>query len=114
MKIEVRSDGVGVAEGRFFDDICGMVEAISLHGGNLLEVVSSDPAGRQYVGDHGCAARLVSLAGVHRAQFVPERSATGRIVTEKVAVVVGEVESASFIPTDRDCYVARVRWRSHG
>lgn len=99
MKIEVRKGGGRSVDGRFFRDICEMIEAIARSGGTLLELVSSDAGGRRYVGDPSAGARLAPLAGLHRAQFVPEGSPSGRIVTEKLSLVVGEAESTAFIRT---------------
>ncbi|MEZ4438264.1 MAG: hypothetical protein R3B72_04205 [Polyangiaceae bacterium] len=99
MKVLVRTDGKAAADGRFFHDFCRMVEVVGRRGGALLEVVSSSGEEREYSADQASAARLLSFAGSHRAQFVPRESRNGRVISEMLSLVVGDVSSTAVIYT---------------
>jgi protein subunit release factor A len=78
----------GPAAGAFFlEDLCAMLRALAVHSGNTLEFVGTRPSAsgvcQSWVAEaHSLESGLVRRElGLHRAQFVPMDSSTGRIET---------------------------------
>ena len=91
MEITVQDHGDGADEQRFFRDVCRMVETVAHRmDSTVVEFVANSPGERTFAVDARTADLLSALAGVHRAQLVPESSTTGRVITVKVSLGVGE------------------------
>jgi len=83
----------------FFPDVCRMLERLADRVGLCLKAETSTATTRVYRIPTGVnlPRKLDREVGIHRAQLVPDRSVSGRIVTAKVAVTADSMRDRATI-----------------